>query len=112
MLEWSLLRGVAENCGIELAIEQHLLQLFSGRRALDSAGIAILGHMRLLERDPRDALEINVIVTSQNPSHPHPRRDGVGAHADPFAVEICRCEQTAIRVVEDRVMLTAAHDRG
>jgi hypothetical protein len=44
--------------------------------------------MWFLEGDPRHAGQINVVVTGQDPAHPHAGRDRIRAHPHAFAVEI------------------------
>ena len=102
---------VAEDRGVDLAVEQHLLQVLPLGRPLDVGRIAVLGQMRVLERDPRHALEIDAVVLGEETAHPRAGRLGVGADTDALAAQIAGRQRAAVRVVEDRVMLIAADDR-
>ena len=65
--------------------------------------------MRVLERDPRNALQIDTVVLGEESAHPRAGRLRVGANTHALAIQLAWGERAAIRVVEDRVMLIPAH---
>ena len=53
---------VADNAGVELAVEQHLRQILAGRGALDVRRVLELGEMRILEGDPFHLLFVDAVL--------------------------------------------------
>src|ERR1700736_3430597 len=94
---------VAYDRGIELAIEQHRQQLLAGRGALDRVGVAILGNVRILERDPLDLVEIHSVVLRGYAANPSAGGDRVGAHANPLARKLGWLEHSALGIVGNGV---------
>jgi hypothetical protein len=102
---------VAEHRRVDFAVEQHLLQHLPRRRALHVGRLFVLGQMRVLERHPRNAAVIDAVVVRENAAHPHAGRLRVRANADAFAIQLTRRQRAALRVVEDRVVLTSSERR-
>src|ERR1700730_17890992 len=103
---------VADDRGIELAIEQHRHQLLAGRGALDRIGVAILGNVRSLERDPLALVEIHPIVLREYAPNPCAGGDRVGAQPNPLARKLRWLEHSALGMVGDGMVLAAANDDG
>src|SRR5438477_8331197 len=65
--------------------------------------------MRIFEGDPLDTLEVDTMLLLKNSPDPRTRRLGVGPNADAPAIEIGRGEVSALRIVENRVVLAASN---
>ena len=110
---WVRGRVAAQNRGVDLAGEQHAEQLLAGSGAVHVRRIAELRDVRLFERDPGDAIEIDAPVFRQDAAEPGHRRHGVRANADTTAGEIARRQRTALAVVDEiRMLKTPEHDGG
>ena len=94
---------------IEFAVEQHRHDLLSRGRAL--GGVLVFRHVRILERDPVDAVEIDAIVVGEDAANPGAGRGGEGANADALAVEVGGRQRPFGRIV-DRVWVLEASDHG
>ena len=100
---------VADNGGIEFAVEQHLRQVLALGRARDEIGVLVFGEMRILERHPMDFRGINAVVVGQEAAHPGARRLRIGAHANPLARQIGRA--SGARVADCRRWCGAGRGR-
>ena len=65
--------------------------------------------MRLLERQPLHARDVDAVVFHQDRADPGAGRHRVGAHADALAVQVLGLERAALGVVDEIRVLEARH---
>src|SRR5262245_18859704 len=61
MLHWPLFRHITQDGGVDLTVEQHLLERLSFGSALDDLGLLVFGQMWILKRHPANAVHINAV---------------------------------------------------
>ena len=57
---------IADNGGVDFAVEKHLHHVLAGRCALHKRRVLIFGHMRIFESNPLDLTEIDAVLVRQN----------------------------------------------
>jgi hypothetical protein len=87
---------IVRHCGaidrsVEFAILQHLGHIFISGRALHARRVLVFGHMRVLERDPVHAADVDAVVVLENTAQPDARGLRIGAHPDAAADKIGWC---------------------
>src|SRR5262245_25030681 len=82
----------------------------SGARTTKSGSFEF-SDMRILKGNPTDSGELDTIVIAEKSAHPNSRRLRIGPYAYPFSRKVVSAQCAALRVVNDRVVLTATRYR-
>src|SRR5262249_22622290 len=110
---WVLERGPGQrdrDGRLYLAVEQHLVDLGSGRRATAEGGIAEFLEVGLIEGEPGHARGIETVILAEDAAHPDARRLRIDARRGDLAFEIPRSEMSERRVVTDAAMMETRAD--
>ena len=86
-----------------------LPRFWSGPARSTAGGVAELVDMRILERDPPHAPDIDPVIVLQMAAQPYAGRLRKGAHPDPAAGQVRRRDSALLCIVEHAMVLEPPH---